>query len=101
MDLTERQHLSFQYMPLDKPSGSIRINLDYASPEELKWWNVIIARGSAYSIVGDNRYTPWAVSVDNLDLEIDCKIDFNHSPPTATQAAGYLARLCVAYDLGN
>ena len=99
--LAERRRLSLQYMPLDKPLGSIIINLDYASPQELTWWKVLIARGSAYSIAGEDRCPPWAVLVDNLDLKIDGKIDFNHSPPTATQAAGYLARLCVAYDLGN
>jgi hypothetical protein len=99
--LAERQHLSLQYGPLDSPSGSVEINLDYASPQELTWWKAIIARGSAYSIAADNRYSPWGVLVDNLDLEVVGEIDVNHSPPTAGQAAGYLARLCVAFDLGS
>jgi len=99
--LAERQQLSLQYEPLDKPPGSMEINLDYASPQELTWWKVIIARGSAYSIAADDRYSPWAVLVDNVDIEIVGKIDINHSPPTAGQAASYLARLCVAYDLGK
>ncbi len=99
--LVERQRLSLHYEPLDSPSGSVKINLDYALPQELTWWKAIVARGSAYSITADNRHSPWGVLVDSLDLEIVGEIDVHHSPPTPRQAAGYLARLCSAYDLGD
>jgi hypothetical protein len=99
--LAERQRLSLHYEPPDSPSGSVKINLDYALPQELTWWKAIVARGSAYSIAADARYSPWGVLVDSLDLEIVGEIDVHHSPPTASQAAGYLARLCAAYNLGS
>ncbi|KAL5316340.1 hypothetical protein ACEPPN_015385 [Leptodophora sp. 'Broadleaf-Isolate-01'] len=98
--LAERQQLSLRYAPLDGPSGSVEINLDYASAQELTWWKAIVARGAGWNVAGD-RPTPWAVLVDNLDIEIVGEIDVIHAPPTARQAASYLARLCAAFDLGN
>jgi hypothetical protein len=99
--LAERQRLALHYEPLDSPSGSVNIKLDYALPQELAWWKAITAQGSAYSIAADDRYSPWGILVDNLDLEIVGEVDAHHSPPTASQAAGYLRRLCVAYALGD
>jgi hypothetical protein len=99
--LAERQRLALHYEPLDSPSGSVNIKLDYAPPQELAWWKAITAQGSAYSIAADDCYSPWGILVDNLDLEIVGEVDAHHSPPTASQAAGYLRRLCVAYALGD
>jgi hypothetical protein len=99
--LAKRQRLSLHYKPLDGPCKSVKINLDYALPQELTWWKAIVVRGSAYSIAADDRYSPWRVLIDSLDLEIVGEIDVHYSPLTASQAAGYFARLCAAYDLKN
>ncbi|KAK0110105.1 hypothetical protein ONS95_002761 [Cadophora gregata] len=98
--LAEKQQLLLKYAPLDDYSGTSEINLDYASAQELRWWKAIVAPGVGWNVAGD-RPTPWAVLVDNLDLEMAGEIDVTHPPPTARQAANYLARLCAAFDLGN
>lgn len=106
--LAERQRLCLRYASsldsLDGPSGSVEINLDYASTQELKWWKAIAARGTGWTIPGD-RPAPWTVRVGNLDVNIVGDIgdiDVIHAPPpTASQAASYLERLCIAFDLGS
>ncbi|CAM6002547.1 unnamed protein product [Sphagnum balticum] len=97
--LAERQQLPLHYVLPDGPSGSVEIHLSYASSEELIWWKAIVARGVGWTIGGE--FSPWAVQVNNLDLEIAGNIDVIDTPPTAIQAASYLARLCNAFDLGN
>jgi hypothetical protein len=58
VSLAKRQRLSLYYKPLDGPCGSMKINLDYALPQELTWWKAIVARGSVYLIATDDRYSP-------------------------------------------
>jgi hypothetical protein len=82
----------------------VEIHLSYASAQELIWWKAIVARGVGWTVA--DEFSPWAVQVDNLDLEIVGNIevidtDTICTPPTAIQATGYLARLCVAFNLGN
>lgn len=99
--LAERQNLSITYDPvLDSPS-SLEIDLDYALPQELAWWKAIASCGVGWSIA-DGQVSPWAVRVEDIGLCILARgADGYQRPPTAGEAACYLARLCYAYDLGS
>ncbi|KAK1768138.1 hypothetical protein QBC33DRAFT_577788 [Phialemonium atrogriseum] len=98
--LAERQNLSIAYNPvLDSPS-SLEIDLDYALPQELAW-KAIASCGVGWTIA-DGQVSPWAVRVEDIGLCILARgADGYQRPPTAREAACYLARLYHAYDLGS
>lgn len=104
--LAERQGLDMEYGQLLDSSGStetnpvLKLDLDYAQPHELAWWKAIASRGVGWSMAG-GQVSPWAVRVDDIGLEIAGKADITQHPPTAREAACYLARLCHAYGLGS
>ncbi|RSM14093.1 hypothetical protein CDV31_005555 [Fusarium ambrosium] len=101
--LAERRGLSMEYLPLpDTPTlaTSTILNLDYASPSELRWWRAIVAPGRGWSIT-KSKISPWATVVQDIDVSIASDHESNQRPPTARQAAHYLSRFCEAYDLGS
>jgi hypothetical protein len=111
--LAERQSLSMEYGMVwhDKsPSPSqAMVCLDYATPGERMWWKAVTAQGVGWSIAGDQR-SPWGVHIQDIGLIIASASDDGDSdgsdnvplpPPTARQAAHYLARLCAVYRLGR
>ncbi|EPE04310.1 hypothetical protein F503_01314 [Ophiostoma piceae UAMH 11346] len=108
--LAERQNLSIEYRAIphsESPSPSqAMVCLEYATPAERMWWKAVTAQGVAWSIAG-NRGSPWTVHVKDIGLAIadasddDGDGDGALPPPTARQAACYLARLCAVYRLGS
>lgn len=104
--LAERQGIPMVYgrhSSCTGPSPHPRaiLDLDYASIEEKRWWKSIVSLGIGWSMAG-TRISPWAVSVDNIGVDVETDIDNDDKPPpTASEAACYLGRLCDAYDLGN
>lgn len=109
-DLAERQGLSMEYGPFpNEHSGDRRslICLDYALPQERAWWKALVAPGMGCSIAGDispdgdTIVSPWAVQVQDIGVDISGTADASRRPPTAREAAGYVARLCRAFGLGD
>ncbi|OAA63255.1 hypothetical protein SPI_03418 [Niveomyces insectorum RCEF 264] len=109
--LAERQSLSMEYgmMRHDKSPSPSRamVCLDYATPDERMWWKAVTAQGVGWSIAGDQG-SPWGVHIQDIGLVIADASDDGDSdgsdnvplpPPTARQAAHYLARLCAIYRL--
>ncbi|KAF4448112.1 hypothetical protein F53441_8428 [Fusarium austroafricanum] len=92
--LGERQGLPLVYCqatPSSCPPScpSTTLDLRYASPAEQEWWRAITARG-----------------VDDIGIEIKVGdigdgAEASQGPPSALEAACYLARLCDAYGLGS
>ena len=99
-ELAERQGLSMEYSSLHETFAAAALDLDYASPKELRWWKAIVTQGVGWSVVG-GRVAPWAVSAHDLGIQVSGVATGNQRPPTAREAACYLSRLCQAYDLGN
>ncbi|KAB5513531.1 hypothetical protein GE09DRAFT_1208979 [Coniochaeta sp. 2T2.1] len=91
-DLAERQCLGMEYLPRQPSNGQLpTLRLDYALPQERAWWKAIAAWVS-----------PWAVQVEDIGLDIaDEEGDTTQRPPNAREAAGFLARLCSAFGLGQ
>ncbi|WAO87318.1 Hypothetical protein NCS54_00462300 [Fusarium falciforme] len=92
-----------EYSPLpDTPTqlASMMLNLEYASPSELRWWKAIVAPERGW-FTAESKISPWAVVVRDLDVSIGGNNESNQRPPTARQAAHYLSRFCEAYDLGS
>ena len=81
--------------------GAARLDLSYASPEEQRWWRALVSRGIGWSI-SNQRISPWATSIVDMGIYVDAKSEgaSEFEPPTASQAASYLSRLCAAYNLG-
>lgn len=83
------------------PHPGAILDLDYASIQEKRWWKSIVSLGTGWSMAG-TRISLWAVSIDNIGVDVETGIDDDDKPPpTASEAACYLFRLCDAYDLGN
>ncbi|CAK7235840.1 hypothetical protein SEUCBS140593_009415 [Sporothrix eucalyptigena] len=110
--LAERQSLAVEYGELllynrrsSSPSQAV-VYLEYASPDERLWWKAVTSQGVGWSIAGD-QHSPWGVHVGDIGLIIgDASDDEGNGktlppPPTARQAAQYLARLCAVYQLGR
>ncbi|KAH7239714.1 hypothetical protein B0J15DRAFT_538297 [Fusarium solani] len=95
LTLAERQGIPMMYGrhgPSIGPSphpGAI-LDLDYASIQEKRWWKSMVSLGTGWSMAG-TRISLWATGIDDDDKP----------PPTASEAACYLSRLCDAYDLSN
>jgi len=108
-ELVERQNLKIQYVsPLNSRSDGHcpTLRLDYALPRERAWWKAIASRGTGWSITGDDplndkKFSPWAVQVEDLGLDIADAVTTGQPPPSAREAACYLARLCRAFRLGS
>ncbi|EEU37211.1 uncharacterized protein NECHADRAFT_78445 [Fusarium vanettenii 77-13-4] len=101
--LAERQDLSMEYLPLPETStqlASTGLNLEYASPDEQRWWKAITTSGRGWTVSG-SKLSPWATVVQDLDVSIAGDPESNQRPPTAREAAHYLSRFCEAYDLGS
>lgn len=99
--LAERQGLRMEYAPFrTQHPGMTKLGLEYASPTERSWWTAIVGRGVGWSICG-GQVAPWAVSLDDIGVEIDGDVDGGKHAPTSREAACYLARFCRAYGLGN
>jgi len=87
------------------PPVSIPVDLRYARSKEFEWWKTLITPGISISI-GDSpgSFSPWSLVIEDLaGLKLIGRCAQTTSPhlPSARQAAGYLARLCSAYNLGN
>lgn len=99
--LGERQGISMEYgKPLSSPASPIRLDLHYATSREIRWWRSLVSKGVGWSL-GGAQVSPWALSIEDLGVEIEGGTDVEHPPPTAQQAAVYLARFCHAFDLDN
>ncbi|KAJ3459158.1 hypothetical protein MRS44_015231 [Fusarium solani] len=83
------------------PHPGAILDLDYASIQEKRWWKSMVSLGTGWSMAG-TRISLWAVSIDNIGVDVETGIDDDDKPPpTASEAACYLSRLCDAYDLSN
>lgn len=112
-ELVERQNLQIQYVwPRNDSSCDghcpTLLHLDYALPRERAWWKAVASRGIGWSITGENnqrkdeKVSPWAVQVEDIGLDIAGDVNTtSHLPPSAREAACYLARLCRAFRLGS
>lgn len=79
------------------------VSLPYARPAERRWWRAVTAPGVGWSLANGGM-TPWATDVaeEGLGLSIAAMdADVAETPPTARQAARYLARLCAFFRLGS
>ncbi|KJR84274.1 uncharacterized protein SPSK_08780 [Sporothrix schenckii 1099-18] len=117
--LAERQGVSVEYRDedtcnVDGQTDGVQhdntqqtVSLPYATPAERRWWRAITAPGAGW-VLADGGLTPWAVDVAEEGLgrvavatdadEIDAVAE---TPPTARQAARYLARMCAFFRLGS
>lgn len=105
-ELAERQSLKMEYCwSHDRLSDDRRpaLHLDYALAQERAWWRAIVTRGRGWSITEapDETVSPWAVEVEDLGVDVAGEVDTSQPPPTARQAACYVARLCRTFGLGN
>ena len=92
--------MEYDVLPTKRYPGPRTLQLDYASPRELAWWQAIVADGVGWSIAGA-QVAPWAISVEDMDVQIGGEIDGRQQPPTTREAACYLARFCSAFGLGS
>ncbi|KFH42529.1 hypothetical protein ACRE_067520 [Hapsidospora chrysogenum ATCC 11550] len=105
--LAERQGLPMEYCkpePSDSshPAGPIKLHLEYAKVQERTWWRAVVAQGVGWFLAANlEEVSPWALSMSDLGVDIVGQVDFEQPPPTARQAATYLARFCHAFSLGN
>lgn len=100
--LAERQQLSMEYNALTHfhRISSLRLELSYASDQEIRWWKAIVAPGSGWSIEGQ-RTSPWALSMEDFDVSVAGELASDYPPPLAEQAASYLHRFCCFFGLGR
>ncbi|KFA76186.1 hypothetical protein S40288_10097 [Stachybotrys chartarum IBT 40288] len=103
--LAERQNIRIEYQePLAPPSSMhqspIIVNPSYASPQELAWWKALT--NDRWMVKDtENQVLPWSVEGSEMKIEIVGRVVTIEAPPTAKQAAQYLARFCRAYSLGT
>ncbi|KAI0836097.1 hypothetical protein F5Y06DRAFT_288627 [Hypoxylon sp. FL0890] len=102
--LAERQGLQLQHQPTSTPfSSQRRISLAYATKQEANWWRTILTPGMFCPKSGG--IPPWTVMLkDVCSLEIagvSNSASRSLKLPSALTAASYVARLCVAYNLGD
>jgi len=101
VSLAERQNLRLKYsLEAQHSPTSHQICLDYATSQEITWWKALLGRGLVWSVAG-NQILPWALRADNVGLDIRGGMNVSQQPPTAEQAARYLARLCHTFELGT
>lgn len=82
------------------------VNLNYATKEELGWWQLITTPGIYFAAQNNEECLPWSISPDKHgglrfipnDSHQEVQID---KLPSASQAAVYVHRLCHVYGLQN
>lgn len=109
-NLVERQQLRMKYssVPSEQSGGPrSQVRLDYALSQERAWWKALVTPGIGYSISGadlspdDKMVSPWAVQVQDIGIDVSGEVVVGRRPPSAREAAQYIARLCRVFGLGN